>query len=182
MSSSKSGDEFEVQSSKPDDSRSPSSFAGGRGDVELETLNFELVVEGLRKSFRGPAGRAVEVLRGVSFAARAGETVALVGASGAGKSTLLHVLGGLEAADAGSARLGAFDITRARASRLAQFRRSEVGFVFQSHRLLGDLSAEENVALPLMVALYQNSRCASPETAFGLKTCTTSGPSARARR
>ncbi|HZT57655.1 MAG TPA: ABC transporter ATP-binding protein [Pyrinomonadaceae bacterium] len=104
------------------------------------------------KSFRDPSGGVLEVLRGVTFGLRPGEMVAVVGASGAGKTTLLHVVGGLEAADAGSVRLGDFDVTRAGAARLARWRGREVGFVFQSHRLLLDLSAEENVALPLLVA------------------------------
>ena len=111
-----------------------------------------LVVEGLHKSFREPSGGALEVLRGVSFELRAGEMAAVVGDSGAGKTTLLHVLGGLEAAESGRARLGRFDVTRAGAAALARWRGREVGFVFQSHRLLADLSAEENVALPLLVA------------------------------
>jgi lipoprotein-releasing system ATP-binding protein len=93
----------------------------------------------------------VEVLRGVSFALAAGEMAAVVGASGAGKTTLLHVLAGLERADAGSARLGGFEILGAGPRELARFRRSELGFVFQFHHLLPDLSAEENVALPLAV-------------------------------
>ncbi|MCA1632558.1 MAG: ABC transporter ATP-binding protein [Acidobacteria bacterium] len=106
----------------------------------------------MRKSFRNPSGGTLEVLRGVSFEARAGEMVALVGASGSGKTTLLHMLGGLEEADAGSARLDDFEILRAGRAELARFRGREVGFVFQFHHLLADLSAEENVALPLLVA------------------------------
>ena len=111
-----------------------------------------LIVEDLRKSFRSPGGGSLEVLRGVSFVAGAGEMAAVVGESGSGKTTLLHLLGGLEAADAGSARLGGFEITGAGAAELARWRGREVGFVFQAHHLLADLSAEENVALPLMVA------------------------------
>ena len=110
------------------------------------------MVEGVRKSFRDPSGGEMEVLRGESFTLRAGEMVALLGASGAGKTTLLHVLGGLEAAGAGIVRLGGFDVRGAGASELARWRSREVGFVFQAHRLLADLSAEENVALPLLVA------------------------------
>jgi lipoprotein-releasing system ATP-binding protein len=110
-----------------------------------------LVVEGVRKTFRDPSGGVLEVLRGVSFVLRAGEMAAVLGASGAGKTTLLHVLGGLEAADAGLVRLSDFDVLAARASELARWRGREVGYVFQSHRLLADLSAEENVALPLLV-------------------------------
>jgi lipoprotein-releasing system ATP-binding protein len=115
--------------------------------------DFLLVVEELRKSFRAPAGAAaLEVLRGVSFTLAAGETLAVVGASGAGKTTLLHLVGGLERADGGSVRAGEFDVTGAGEESLARFRGREVGFVFQSHRLLPDLTAAENVALPLLIA------------------------------
>jgi lipoprotein-releasing system ATP-binding protein len=116
------------------------------------SADFKLCVEELRKSFRDPAGGVLEVLRGVSFGVGAGEMVAVVGESGSGKTTLLHLIGGLEAADSGVARLGGFEITCANASELARWRGREVGFVFQAHHLLADLSAEENVALPLLVA------------------------------
>lgn len=95
----------------------------------------------LRKSFVAPNGERLEVLRGVTFTANAGETVAITGASGSGKSTLLHLLGGLEAADHGSVTLNG-----------TGGRRQEIGFVFQFHYLLSDLSAVENVALPLLIA------------------------------
>ena len=121
------------------------------GRPEASAVDFELEVEDLCKAFREPGGARLEVLRGLSFRLRAGEMAAVVGASGAGKTTLLHVLGGLEEADSGSARLGRFDVARAGVGALARWRGREVGFVFQSHRLLADLSAEENVALPLMV-------------------------------
>ncbi|HEV2765825.1 MAG TPA: ABC transporter ATP-binding protein [Pyrinomonadaceae bacterium] len=111
-----------------------------------------LSVSDLRKSFRDPAGNVLEVLRGVSFELDAGETLAVVGASGAGKSTLLHLLGGLEAADSGRVRLAGRDVTRLSGREAARLRKTEVGFVFQSHHLLPDLSASENVALPLLVA------------------------------
>lgn len=105
----------------------------------------------VRKSFRAPAGERLEVLRGLSFKVEAGEMVAAMGASGAGKTTLLHVVGGLEEADGGDCFLGDFNITRARAHDLARFRNERVGFVFQFHHLLPDLTAEENVALPLLI-------------------------------
>lgn len=114
--------------------------------------NSALVVCDLRKAFRTPAGAMIEVLRGVSFTVAAGEMLAITGASGAGKSTLLHVLGGLEAADGGSLRLGQFDIGSARGIELARFRNEMVGFIFQFHHLLPDLTAAENVALPLLMA------------------------------
>jgi len=149
---------FKVQSSKSDAAAASADHLRVSSNFEPETLNFDsasnfgLSVSDLRKSFRDPSGGALEVLRGVSFGVRAGEMTAVVGASGAGKTTLLHVVGGLEAADAGSARLGDFDVTRADAAALARWRGREVGFVFQFHHLLADLSAEENVAMPLLVA------------------------------
>jgi lipoprotein-releasing system ATP-binding protein len=106
----------------------------------------------LRKSFRSPTGSRLEVLCGVSFTAEPGEMLAITGASGAGKSTLLHMLGGLEAADDGVIRLGVFKITGARSSDLARYRNQEVGFVFQFHHLLPDLTALENVSLPLLIS------------------------------
>jgi lipoprotein-releasing system ATP-binding protein len=78
--------------------------------------------------------------------------LAIMGASGAGKSTLLHTLGGLEAADAGLIRLNDFEVTRASSLELASYRNEEVGFVFQFHHLLPDLTAMENVALPLFIS------------------------------
>jgi lipoprotein-releasing system ATP-binding protein len=101
----------------------------------------------LRKSFIAPNGERIEVLRGVTFTANAGEALAITGASGSGKSTLLHLLGGLETADHGSVTL---DGTIGR--------RQEIGFVFQFHYLLPDLSALENVALPLLIARRKSDR------------------------
>ncbi|MDT5061279.1 MAG: lipoprotein-releasing system ATP-binding protein [Acidobacteriota bacterium] len=69
-----------------------------------------------------------------------------------GKSTLLHLLGGLEAADDGRIKLNDFEVTRAQGAGLARYRNEDVGFVFQSHHLLPDLTAAENVALPLTIS------------------------------
>lgn len=92
-----------------------------------------------------------EVLRGVSFTVEAGEMVAIMGASGAGKSTLLHLLGGLDRVDEGEIRLGEFDLARAHRRELARLRNEQIGFVFQFHHLLPDLTAAENVAMPLLI-------------------------------
>jgi lipoprotein-releasing system ATP-binding protein len=120
--------------------------------VGLWTLGVGLSVIDLRKSFSSPARDRLEVLRGVSFEAHRGEVVAIVGASGAGKSTLLHLVGGLEEPDHGRIVVGSLEIDRATAGSLARFRRTHIGLVFQFHHLLSDLSAAENVALPLMMA------------------------------
>jgi lipoprotein-releasing system ATP-binding protein len=112
-----------------------------------------LEVVDLRKTFAAPNGERIEVLRGVSFAIKPGECVAVTGASGSGKSTLLHLIGGLETADHGS---------------ITTCRRDQIGFVFQFHYLLPDLSALENVALPLLI---RRSGSAFPQ-AIGLLTAT----------
>jgi len=121
-------------------------------DVGHRTLDVGLSVTDLRKSFSSPVSERLEVLRGVSLAAAAGEAVAIMGASGAGKSTLLHLVGGLEAADHGRITIGPFELDRASPATLARFRRTHVGLIFQFHHLLSDLNAAENVALPLMIA------------------------------
>ena len=111
-----------------------------------------LTVCDLQKAFASPAGERIQALAGISFSIPPGETVAVSGASGAGKSTLLHLLGGLEAADAGTVQLGDHEISRARPRELTRLLQHDIAFVFQSHYLLADLSAIENVALPLMIA------------------------------
>ncbi|HEX6718464.1 MAG TPA: ABC transporter ATP-binding protein [Pyrinomonadaceae bacterium] len=98
----------------------------------------------LRKSFIAPNGERIDVLRGATFAANAGQSIAITGASGSGKSTLLHLLGGLESADHGTISLDGH--------------RREIGFIFQFHYLLPDLSALENVALPLLIARWKPQR------------------------
>lgn len=132
-------------------------------DLGPWTLDVGLKVADLRKSFLSPAGPRLEVLRGVSFSVQPGESVAIVGASGAGKSTLLNLLGGLEAPDQGSIALGKFPIERAQPSQLTAFRRNHIGFIFQFHYLLADLSAVENVALPLLIG--RNSRTVAMQQA-----------------
>jgi len=99
----------------------------------------------LRKAYDG--GR-VPVLDGVSLDVTAGEMVALWGASGSGKSTLLHLLGGLDVADAGELTVCGLD-PRSEDHRL-ELRRRHLGFVFQLHNLIPDLTVAENLRVPAL--------------------------------
>jgi lipoprotein-releasing system ATP-binding protein len=160
-----------VQSPKSNDGTASLSTSDRRGykrdqeqshvspaDFGLWTLDLGLNVTDLRKTFLSPSGGRIEVLRGISFSALAGETVAIVGASGAGKSTLLNLVGGIEAPDHGSIKLGEFAVDGAGRGELARYRNAHVGFVFQFHHLLPDLTAAENVCLPLMLARHDRRR------------------------
>ena len=143
--------------SEPDGYPSPATAQETAASFDPATLEFGLTVNDLRKSFLSPAAKRIEVLRGASFSARPGEAVAIMGSSGAGKSTLLHLLGGLEAVDHGTIRAGRFAIDSAGPAALARFRNQHVGFVFQFHHLLSDLSAAENVGLPLRITRMNRS-------------------------
>ena len=107
-----------------------------------------LAASGVWKSYDG---RSV-VLRNVNLEARAGEAVLIWGANGSGKTTLLSILGGLDIPTKGSVVLGGREIARLKESALAKVRLHDVGFVFQTHNLIDDLTVEENVALPLRLA------------------------------
>jgi ABC-type lipoprotein export system ATPase subunit len=93
---------------------------------------------------------AITVLKGVDFEAVKGQTVALCGPSGCGKSTLLHLLGGLDEPDRGRIAVNSVELNRHR-SRL-HLLRYEIGFVFQLHNLIPDLTLEENCLIPTVAA------------------------------
>ncbi len=90
----------------------------------------------------------IEVLRGVDLDIQKGEIVSIIGASGAGKSTLLHILGTLDAPDNGSIVMNGENIGSLKGKKLAAFRNSHIGFVFQFHHLLPEFTALENVCIP----------------------------------
>lgn len=90
----------------------------------------------------------VEVLKGVNIEVQKGEIVSIVGPSGSGKSTLLHILGTLDRADRGRVTMNQTVTTSLTGKKLASFRNTHIGFVFQFHHLLPEFSALENVCIP----------------------------------
>ena len=99
----------------------------------------------------GQGGTEVCALGGVSLDVPSGQLVAVVGPSGSGKSTLLHLMGGLDQPTSGEITIGGTPISRMTDDEITIFRRRKIGFVFQFFNLLPTLTAEENVALPLLL-------------------------------
>ncbi|CEK34783.1 ABC transporter ATP-binding protein,Lipoprotein-releasing system ATP-binding protein LolD,macrolide transporter ATP-binding /permease protein,Predicted ABC-type transport system involved in lysophospholipase L1 biosynthesis, ATPase component,lipoprotein releasing system, ATP-binding protein,ABC transporter [[Clostridium] sordellii] len=109
----------------------------------LETIN-------LSKTY-GSKESKVNALDNININIEKGEFVAIIGPSGSGKSTLLHLLGGLERLNGGSIKVNEKDISKLKDKELAEYRRKEVGFVFQQYNLIPVLNVEENIELPLML-------------------------------
>lgn len=132
-----------------------------------------LAATDLWKSYDGTS----DVLRGVNLQIGPGEAVLIWGENGSGKTTLLSILGGLDIPTKGSVVLGGREISRLRESELATVRLHDVGFVFQTHNLIDDLTVEENVALPLRLARKAaDSRVAELLDAFDLARLATRRP------
>ena len=110
-----------------------------------------LKAEGLAKAYPTPRG-PLSVLEDASFTLEAGESLCVVGPSGSGKSTLLYLLGTLERPSAGRVLVDGRDVNAMAEAELAAFRNREIGFVFQDHFLLPQLSVLENVLAPTLVA------------------------------
>lgn len=106
-----------------------------------------LKISNIYKSFGN-----LEVLKDISLTIGKGEIVAIVGPSGAGKTTLLQIAGTLEAPDRGSVSFDGTELIGMKDKKLSAFRNSNMGFVFQFHQLLPEFTAQENVALPAMIA------------------------------
>ena len=124
-------------------------------------LKFEHVFLSLA-SQAGP----VEILKDVSFAAKAGEAIGIIGPSGSGKTSLLMVASGLEAATKGKVQAAGFELSGQGESSLAQIRRDTIGIIFQSFHLIPTMTALENVAVPLE---FRGSADAMERAEAGLK-------------
>jgi lipoprotein-releasing system ATP-binding protein len=109
-----------------------------------------LAVKDLSKAYE-KGGARINVLARTSFSIAAGEMVSVIGASGAGKSTLLHLLGTLDAPDAGEIIYRGQSLAHMTSSALADFRNLELGFVFQFHHLLPEFTALENAMMPALI-------------------------------
>ena len=106
-----------------------------------------IIVEHLNKSYGN-----LQVLRDINLTIAKAEVVSIVGASGAGKTTLLQLLGTLDRPDSGIIRYDQTDVTQLNEKALAAFRNQNIGFVFQFHNLLPELTAIENVCMPALIA------------------------------
>lgn len=109
----------------------------------------------IRKSYG-----SLEVLKGITLTLPARGIVTITGASGAGKTTLLQIMGTLDTPDTGAVLYDDLDVTTLRDKRLSSFRGSHIGFIFQTHQLLPEFTAQENVMLPALIAGQKRSRAA----------------------
>jgi putative ABC transport system ATP-binding protein len=121
-----------------------------------------IAVEHVCKSVTDSTG-TLDILRDIDFTLHPKETVAIVGASGSGKSTLLSIIAGLDTPTSGTVRLAGQDIFAIGEDERAAVRARQVGFVFQSFQLMGNLSALENVMLPLELGGRRDARKAAAE-------------------
>ncbi|RZL61218.1 MAG: ATP-binding cassette domain-containing protein [Variovorax sp.] len=121
-----------------------------------------VAVEHVFKSVTDSAG-TLDILQDIDFTLGVQETAAIVGASGSGKSTLLSIIAGLDTPTRGTVRLAGDDLFAIDEDERAAMRARRVGFVFQSFQLLGNLSALENVMLPLELADRKDARRAATE-------------------
>ncbi|WOH38790.1 lipoprotein-releasing ABC transporter ATP-binding protein LolD [Thalassotalea fonticola] len=113
-------------------------------------MNNVLVCQQLVKEYQqGPQTTAV--LTGLDLSVKSGELLAIVGSSGCGKSTFLHLAGALDTPTSGSVEIDNVDIYGLSAAKRAEFRNKHLGFIYQFHHLMMEFSAEENVAMPLLI-------------------------------
>jgi lipoprotein-releasing system ATP-binding protein len=100
----------------------------------------------------------LQVLKGINFSIKEGEVVSVVGASGAGKTTLLQIIGTLLKQDEGTIEINGIDPSKLKEEKLAAFRNTSIGFVFQFHHLLPEFTAVENVCIPALIKLEKKKK------------------------
>jgi len=123
-----------------------------------DTRPVVLRCSGLCKNYE-QGGQELRVLQNLDFSLYPGERVGIIGASGSGKTTLLNLLGGIDNPSAGAVEIGGRDITRLSGKEQDRLRNETLGFVYQFHHLLGEFSALENVAMPLVIARKPYKEC-----------------------
>jgi lipoprotein-releasing system ATP-binding protein len=117
--------------------------------------NILLQASEVEKSFLQPDRERLVILQGLDLEVEQGSVVAVTGASGSGKSTLLHLLGSLDSPDRGQVRFAGEDIAAFGRRRLSAYRNRDIGFVFQFHYLMPELTVLENTASPWLVRRFQ---------------------------
>ncbi|BCA86504.1 bacitracin ABC transporter ATP-binding protein [Enterococcus saigonensis] len=106
-------------------------------------------IKNVKKTYGTGNQKKTEALKGISFDVEKGEFIGIMGASGSGKSTLLNILSTLDKPTAGNVTINQKDVTKLKGNQLADFRSEEIGFIFQDFNLLENMTAAENIAVPL---------------------------------
>ena len=126
---------------------------------QTSTVSTTFQAIGIEKYYE-EVGHRIEVLNGVDLHLAKGEMIAIVGASGTGKTTLLHILGTLDRPTAGTLLYGGVEVLNKNDIELSAYRNRTVGFVFQSHHLLPEFTALENVMMPGLIGGHEKGRMA----------------------
>lgn len=120
-------------------------------------MNNLMKVSKLKKSYTDGSGNILDILKGIDLEISVDSTLSISGSSGSGKSTLLHILGGLDQPSSGEIFFQNRSLFTFKNKELADWRNTSIGFVFQSHCLLPDFTAIENVAMPAMISRLNKS-------------------------
>ena len=110
-----------------------------------------IILENLSKTFFKD-GNKIEVLRGLNLEIKKGESLAILGVSGAGKSTLIHILGTLDHPTSGNISINGMNVFEWNENKMARFRNSNIGFIFQFNNLLPEFDALENTMMPALIS------------------------------
>ena len=123
----------------------------------IENSNVIQCTDLVKTYSQGP--QTVEVLKGVNLCIAPGDQIAIVGSSGSGKTTLLNMLGGLDLPSSGSVKVAGKELAQDNETERGMLRNKYLGFVYQFHHLLEEFTAQENVAMPLLIAGLPKSEC-----------------------